>query len=57
MTDQGPTEQRPRHLPLRTVDRHAPQLRDDHRRSFAESKERIGGFYIIEAEDLDAALG
>lgn len=24
---------------------------------FAESKERIGGFYIIEAEDLDAALG
>jgi hypothetical protein len=23
---------------------------------FAESKEHIGGFYIIEAEDLDAAL-
>jgi hypothetical protein len=24
---------------------------------FAESKEHLGGFYIIEAEDLDAALG
>jgi hypothetical protein len=24
---------------------------------FAESKEHIGGFYIIEAADLDAALG
>jgi hypothetical protein len=24
---------------------------------FAESKEHVGGFYIIEAEDLDAALG
>ena len=24
---------------------------------FAESKEHIAGFYIIEAEDLDAALG
>jgi hypothetical protein len=23
---------------------------------FAESKEHLGGFYIIEAEDLDAAL-
>jgi hypothetical protein len=23
---------------------------------FAESKEQLGGFYIIEAEDLDAAL-
>ena len=24
---------------------------------FAESKEHLGGFYIIEAEDLDSALG
>jgi hypothetical protein len=24
---------------------------------FVESKEHLGGFYIIEAEDLDAALG
>jgi hypothetical protein len=24
---------------------------------FAESKEHLGGFYIIEADDLDAALG
>jgi len=24
---------------------------------FAESKEHIGGFYVIEAEDLNAALG
>ncbi len=24
---------------------------------YAESKEHLGGFYIIEAEDLDAALG
>jgi hypothetical protein len=24
---------------------------------FAEAKEHLGGFYIIEAEDLDAALG
>jgi hypothetical protein len=24
---------------------------------FAESREHLGGFYIIEAEDLDAALG
>ncbi|MFJ7219314.1 YciI family protein [Amycolatopsis sp. NPDC098790] len=24
---------------------------------FAESKEHIGGFYLIEADDLDAALG
>jgi hypothetical protein len=24
---------------------------------FAETKEQLGGFYIIEAEDLDAALG
>ena len=24
---------------------------------FAESKEHLGGFYIIEAKDLDAALG
>jgi hypothetical protein len=24
---------------------------------FAESKEHLGGFYIIQAEDLDAALG
>ena len=24
---------------------------------FVESKEQIGGFYIIEADDLDAALG
>jgi hypothetical protein len=24
---------------------------------FAESKEHLAGFYIIEAEDLDAALG
>ena len=24
---------------------------------FAESKEHLGGFYIIEAADLDAALG
>ena len=24
---------------------------------FAESKEHLGGFYIIEVEDLDAALG
>lgn len=24
---------------------------------FAESKEHLGGFYLIEAEDLDAALG
>lgn len=24
---------------------------------FAEAKEHIGGFYVIEAEDLDAALG
>jgi hypothetical protein len=24
---------------------------------FAESKEHLGGFYVIEAEDLDAALG
>jgi hypothetical protein len=23
---------------------------------FAESKEHIGGFYVIEADDLDAAL-
>ncbi|TMG15262.1 MAG: hypothetical protein E6H98_12500, partial [Chloroflexi bacterium] len=23
---------------------------------FAESKEHLGGFYIIEAQDLDAAL-
>ena len=24
---------------------------------FVESKEHLGGFYIVEAEDLDAALG
>ncbi len=24
---------------------------------FAESKEHLGGFYIVEAEDLDSALG
>lgn len=24
---------------------------------FAESKDHLGGFYIVEAEDLDAALG
>jgi hypothetical protein len=24
---------------------------------FAESKEHLGGFYIIEAEDLDSAIG
>ena len=24
---------------------------------FVESKEHIGGFYVIDAEDLDAALG
>jgi len=24
---------------------------------FAESKEHLGGFYIVEADDLDAALG
>lgn len=24
---------------------------------FAETKEHLGGFYVIEAEDLDAALG
>ena len=24
---------------------------------FAESKDHLGGFYVIEAEDLDAALG
>jgi len=24
---------------------------------FAESREHLGGFYVIEAEDLDAALG
>ena len=24
---------------------------------FAESKDHLGGFYIIEASDLDAALG
>jgi hypothetical protein len=24
---------------------------------FAETKEHLGGFYIVEAEDLDAALG
>jgi hypothetical protein len=24
---------------------------------FVESKEHLGGFYVIQAEDLDAALG